>query len=345
MKNNQLTNREISVFASQIALILNAGISTYEGISIMKEDNEDGQMTEMYQIILEHLDQGESLYTALVATQKFPDFALNMIEIGEQSGELEDVMKSLNTHYQRLHDTNEGLKNAISYPLMMITLMLIVVVVLITQVLPIFNKVFEQLGSSITGFSKAMLDLGNILTRYSYIFIGIFIVIGGIGLYLFKNKKGKEKLHHFIATFPLTKNISMDLSLSKFTSGIAIALSSGLDIDYSFQLSKELIDNPRLQQRVHDAEELMQEKDLADALVDAKVLTGMNARLIKLGNKTGHIDMVMRKISDYYDQETNERIHHLIGIIEPTLVAVLSIIVGLILLSVMLPLMGIMSSL
>ena len=86
-------------------------------------------------------------------------------------------------------------------------------------------------------------------------------------------------------------------------------------------------------------------KDLANSLVEAKVLTGMYARLIKIGGHTGDIDLVMKQIADHYDQETNEKIHHLISIIEPTLVAILSIFVGIILLSVMLPLMGIMSSL
>lgn len=89
----------------------------------------------------------------------------------------------------------------------------------------------------------------------------------------------------------------------------------------------------------------LDEKDLAAALVDQQIFSGMYARLVKIGSKTGHMDEIMKKIADQYDQETNERITHLISIIEPTLVAVLSVIVGIILLSVMMPLIGIMSSL
>ena len=126
---------------------------------------------------------------------------------------------------------------------------------------------------------------------------------------------------------------------------MSIALSSGLNIDDSLDMAIALVEHKELKKRIEHAKELMIENDLANSLVEAQVLTGMYARLIKLSSHTGDVDIVMKQIADQYDQETNERIHHLISIIEPTLVAILSVLVGIILLSVMLPLMGIMTSL
>lgn len=345
MKKNQLTNSEIASFTSQMALVLHAGISSYEGIAIMREDNDIEEIQPILDIIFEQLDNGNTLFRSLSESHAFPSFMLNMVQIGEESGELEEVMQSLSIHYQRLYENNESLKSAITYPLIMMVMMFLVVLVLITQVLPIFNKVFEQLGSSITGFSKVVLDFGIMLSSHSYIFIGLFFILVILFFYFTKNESGKNKLYDFLGRWRFTKNISLKLSLSKFTSGMSIALSSGLNIDDSLDMAASLVDHKELKERIKHAKELMAEKDLANSLVDARVLTGMYARLIKLSGRTGDVDVVMRQIADQYDQETNERIHHLISIIEPTLVAILSILVGIILLSVMLPLMGIMTSL
>jgi Type II secretory pathway, component PulF len=345
MKDKQLTNSELAALTAQMSLILHAGISTYEGISIMNEDSDDKELKPILNMIFEHLDMGESFYESLIQTHAFPDYFLKMIEIGETSGRLEEVMHSLSIHYQRMHDNNENMKSAMTYPLIMIIMMFLVVVVLMTQVLPIFNQVFQQLGGSITGFSKIVLDLGITLSTYSYFFIGLFIIIIAVFLYLIKNKNGQKSIYHFLTHCRLTKNLSLKLALSQFSSGMSIALSSGLDIDQSLEMSKDLITHKELKEKLEKVQQSLDEKDLAAALVDQQIFSGMYARLVKIGSKTGHMDEIMKKIADQYDQETNERITHLISIIEPTLVAVLSVIVGIILLSVMMPLIGIMSSL
>lgn len=345
MKKNELTNRELANFTSQIAMILQSGISPYEGIMIMNEDSENKTMKTILSMISDQLSQGETLYQAMKSCEVFPHYMLNMIQIGELSGKLEEVMLSLSVHYQRLHDQNENIKSALTYPLIMIVMMLIVISVLIMKVLPIFNQVFIQLGSSMTGFSKVVLDLGIVLSQYAYLFLAIIIIFIVVIFYLFKNEKGKQKFYHFLTHWHLTRKTALQLALSQFTSGMSIALSSGLDIEESLDMAKSLTDHPELLKKISQAKELLTQHDLAYSLVESQVLTGMQARLLKIGNKTGNIDTIMKNIADQYDQEANERIYHLISIIEPTLVAILSIFVGLILLSVMIPLIAIMSSL
>lgn len=345
MKQKQLTNQEIALFSSQIALILHSGITPSEGIAIMNEDNDDPQMKNIYHQIYEDLNIGMPFYEALASSNIFPAYIISMIKIGETSGKLEEVMNSLAIHYQRAYENSENIKSALSYPCIMIIMMLVVVIVLITKVLPIFNQVFEQLGSSMTGFSQMVLNTGLTLSRYSYIFIGIVIILVFAGFYFFKSEKGKQQFYYMMTKCPLTRDLTYKLALSQFTSGMAIALSSGLDMEESLTMAKELINHQQLKNKISEVEDMLETQDLSTALVSKQVLTGLAARLLKIGNKTGHIDSVMKQIADQYDQETNERIHHFISIIEPTLVAILSIFVGIILLSVMLPLMGIMASL
>ncbi len=344
-KNKQFSHNEIASFCHQMTMILHAGISSYEGISLMCDDSENKEVLLQLSPIKEALGEGQSFYNALITSQSFPEYFLDMILIGEKSGRLEEVLNTLGIHYERLHENSENIKNAVSYPFIMIMMMLLVVLVLITQVLPIFNRVFEQLGSSLTGFSKVVLNIGKALSTYSYVFIGIVIVALILYFFFTRSQIGKQKFYDFMTRFSMTRQISLKMALSQFTSGLSIALSSGLDINESITMAKRLVKHKELNKRIEKVQELSVTKDIATSLCDAQVLTGMYARLIKIGYKTGGIDNILLDISSRYDDETNERMTHIISIIEPTLVAILSIMVGLILLSIMMPLIGIMSSL
>lgn len=345
MKTKTLTTSEIAAFSSQMALVLNAGISPYEGVAILNEDSQEGSVKDMLTTLEQELSMGTSLYEALEHTHMFDQYYLNMVTIGEQSGRLEDVMQSLSKHYNRIHEQNESLKSALTYPFIMIMMMLVVVLVLITKVLPIFNRVFAQLGTSMTGFSKMVLDFGLMLSSYSYVFILLVCVIIIVGVYLTKSTQGKVKMYQFASKFVLTRELVLKLALSKFSSGMAIALSSGLDLVDSLDMAQKLITHQQLNQNIQQAKQYMNEYDLSTSLVKANVLSGMSAKLIKIGEKTGSMDRVMHDIASRYNQETNERINQLINIIEPTLVAILSVFVGIIMLSIMLPLIGIMANL
>ena len=125
MQQNLLTNREIAVFTSQVELILHAGISPYEGIMIMNEDQDDEKMKVILTTIEDELSVGKPFYEALETPKVFPDYLLNMVKIGEIAGRLEEVMHSLSIHYQRLYETKQNIKSAIAYPIIMIMMMLL----------------------------------------------------------------------------------------------------------------------------------------------------------------------------------------------------------------------------
>ena len=153
-----LSNTELYSFCNQMALILKSGISSIEGISIMLEESEDASEKTILQTIYDSLIESGNFADSLECTGVFPSYMLHMIQIGEQTGKLDNVMQSLSTHYEREENIAKAVKNAVAYPLIMITMMVIVILVLITKVMPIFNQVFAQLGQEMTGFSKALLS-------------------------------------------------------------------------------------------------------------------------------------------------------------------------------------------
>nr|MCR5468615.1 type II secretion system F family protein [Lachnospiraceae bacterium] len=153
-----LTSDEITEFCNQISLVIKAGISTYEGVSILAE-NSPAELTAIFKLICEKLDEGSTFSEALTETGAFPDYMLHMINLGEQTGTLEYVMDSLSNYYRRESAIKSSIRHAVTYPLVMTVLMLIILFILIGKVLPVFQHIYEELGAELTGVSKTMVDL------------------------------------------------------------------------------------------------------------------------------------------------------------------------------------------
>ena len=330
-----LSNGELNTFFEQLGMILRSGISAVEGISIMEEDAATEDATAILRLIHEALENSGILYLALKESGVFPPYALNMIHIGEEAGKLEEVMASLAAYYDREETIAGEIKNAVTYPLVMIGIMVIIIVILLVKVLPVFQQVYRQLGSEMTGFSRSLLNIGNFLGSYGFLFIAFLALFVGIFVWLIKT--GKKKL-------PFSRKFYLSIASGRFASGMALTLSSGLDTDESLSMISDLVEDPDMQDKIKTCQGLMADgTDFAEALTKPGIFSGVYARMVSVAYKTGSTDEVMQKLALQYQDETDTRITSLISILEPSLVAALSIVVGMILLSVMLPLLGILS--
>ena len=340
-----LNNQELSMFCDQMAMIINAGISAMEGISIMLEDATTDEGREILQVILDKCNEGDTFHHSVEASGVFPKYALDMIEIGEQSGKLEEVMRALAFHYNREENVARGIKSAVTYPMLIVGMMLIVILVLVIKVLPIFNDVFKQLGTEMTGFSKGMLNFGNAVSKYALIIVIIAAVIVALFFVFTKTGKGRAKMRGFLSKFVATRGLYDKIAAGRFASGMALTMSAGLDTDESLNMVSNLVDNEDMVEKINRSKELMSTgSSFADALCSAGIFSSMYSRMISVGFRTGSVDKVLEKIAVGYDEQVDEKITNLISVLEPTLVIILSVVVCLILLSVMLPLMGVMGS-
>lgn len=342
----QLSNTELSAFCNQTALILKSGISSIEGISIMLEESENDSEKAILQSIYNTLLETGSFCKALAAASVFPSYLLHMTEIGEQTGRLDDVMKALGEHYEREENISHSIRSAVTYPLIMICMMTAVILVLITKVMPIFNQIFAQLGQEMTGFSKGLLSLGTAINRYSAIFIALLVLLILLGFYVIKTNGGRRRFTALGSRIPAIRRLYDKMSSCRFADCMALTLSSGLNPDYCAELAQNLIEDTAFQKKITDCRQMMSEgTELTDALITTGIFSGIYGRMAHLASRTGGLDTVMREIAEKYEEEIDTRLFSVISVLEPTLVIILSVIVGIILLSVMLPLMGIMSSL
>lgn len=341
-----LSAEELASFCAQIASILKAGISVGEGIAIMLEDTSSESERKILRAVQDTLNATGVFSMGLEDAKVFPEYMRNMVRLGEQAGRLDEVMDSLARHYERESDLSSALKSALTYPCIMIGMMVLVVLVLITRVLPVFQQVYAQLGQTMGGISKGLLDMGQAINRYSLILLVLLVLLVLAGIYFFRVPSGRKQAAVVLARLPFTRNFARQKASCRFASGMALALKSGLTPEEGMELAGILTGNPDFTEQLTQCRKFMEEGvPLAQALSRSGIFSGMDARLLTVGDRTGSMDEAMERIAARCQEDLDTSMGNAVSVIEPTLVAVLSIIVGLILLSVMMPLMGILSGL
>lgn len=340
-----LSNEEIASFCNQTAMLFQAGITPTESINILMNDVKSPSGKKLLSDILDVCVQGEPFHRALASTEVFPDYVIHMLKLGEESGNLDTCMLSLAAYYEKEQSISDNIRGAVTYPFVMIAMMVVVIFVLISRVMPLFNQVFIELGSEMTGFSASLLGLGESLNRYSILILMLIFLLIAAYLFATKTLAGRRILSRFLNVFPLTKRFYDSVAYERFASGLAMTMRSGMDTYSSLDIITNLVENKAMQEKIEHCREVLKSgESLAEALSAAGIFSALYAQMVDVGFRSGNIDTVLRKIADGYEKETDRQIQSIISVLEPTLVIILSVIVGMILLSVILPLMGIMTS-
>lgn len=338
-------NLETAAFCNQIALVLKSGISSTEGISIMLDDAEKESERGILETILNKNEETGSFYEALVSAGVFPEYMLNMVKIGEESGRLDEVMAKLAVHYEREDTIRKSIRSTISYPLVMIAMMVIVIVVLLVKVMPIFSAVFRQLGSEMTGLGKSLVNIGAAISNSSVILTVILALIAVVGFLAAKTKGGRKAARSLGSKIKSIRKIMDSTAACRFADGMSLTLASGLTPDKCIDLAGKLNSDEVFAVKLNKCRQLVAEgEDLSKALHESGIFTGVFSRLASVGQKTGTMEESLSKIAEMYQEDVDTKINNMLAAMEPTLVIILSIVVGIILMSVMLPLIGIMAA-
>ncbi|BDF59263.1 pilus assembly protein [Christensenellaceae bacterium] len=339
----KLSDAELSAFCEQLAYMIKSGISLQEGLMLLGEEESSEIGAQVTLTLLDTVEQGGSLACALRATDAFPRYMVNMVEIGEASGKLEDVLSSLCAYYERQENIARSIKSAVTYPLVMIAMMIAVILVVIIEVLPVFANVFAQLGSEMSGFVSGVMQFGGAVSRYAVVIVAVAAAVIVLFFILRRTRGGKR----FLAAVyeRLFRKTSLAVASGRFASAMALMLGSGMDVDQALDMTLELIDNHSTRQKVTAVRQRMESGEgFAEAVAGVGLFSGLYGKMITIGFRTGTLPSVMKRIAQHYEEEADRKMNGILSALEPTLVAVLSLIVGLILLSVMLPLMGVMSA-
>ena len=333
-KGKGLPAAEVSLFCQQAAMILKSGIPLYDGIEVLYRNYKETEYGEAFGVIYEGVRSGGSLYEGVKAAGFFPAYMVNMIRVGEMAGKLDDVLESLGVYYEKEDRIQSSVKSAVAYPLVLVVMMAVVISILVIKVLPVFSEVFESLGTGLSGTSSAVLSGGVVIGR-AVLFVVALFLLAALALYLTWRTGGQEKVIELgCRLLPPIGSLRQ-----KQTAQRGYSLESALD------LIPGLLPDERNAAKARECKAAMEENgDFAAAVERAGLFSPLYLKMIRVGAEAGRTDQVMERVAQIYENEVEEGIQGLVSWIEPVLVGVLTLVIGGILLSVMLPLVSIMAS-
>ena len=342
----KLTYSEIAAFCQELAWLVHSGVRIGDGLNLLAEEEKEETWKSCLRVMAEQSDEGVPLSEVIKNAGCFPVYVQGILNVGEMTGRPEEALLALKKYYEERNYMNNRVRSALLYPSILLVLMLIVIVVLLTQVLPVFQSVFASLGGELNGIAGGLLTLGLWLNRAMPVLLVLISMVVVFVLSFAVSATVREKILNFWRKAAGDKGIMRKMNDASFAQTISMGLSSGLPLEETMDLAAEVLkDIPQARERcVNCKEELLGGIPLADALKKAEVLPPSMCRLFSLGMQSGNGDAVMVEIADRLSEEADAALTARIEKVEPTLVLITSALVGVILLSVMLPLMNIMET-
>ena len=346
-KKRIMSSEELSSFCDQIALMLSSGMTLRDGIEMLAEDEMKGNdknhpYTNLYKVV----DETGSLYVAMKENESdWPSYMIEMVDIGEQTGRLEDIMNSLSTYYQREGRIRSAAVSAITYPLVLGVMLVVIIGILLWRVLPIFRRVLSSLGVDSSSSGSVLMKIGSWAGWIVLGLIAVLVVCALVIMILLKTKARDKVLNFLKNLFPPVRKLTEQLSASRVAGILGLMLASGFPMENALEMAPAaLADKESIDKVNFIRDEMKKDLTFQEALSESGLFADFYNRMVKVGAASGHEPQVMEKIAEIYEEQVEDGLDHLISIVEPTLVALLSIVIGAILLSVMLPMAGVLSS-
>ena len=336
---------ETAMFCEQVALILKSGIPLHDGVEALCDNYKDSRYGEQFKLLDKVVKETGSLGDAVEAVGIFPPYMVNTLKIGERAGTTDSVMEALELYYAREGQIKRSVKNAITYPLVLVAMMAMVIVVLVIKVLPIFTQVFRNLGTEMSASSVAIMNFGLAAGQTVLILVGAVIIAAAVIFILYKTSMRERVMIFLCKIFRPIAEITKKTSAGRFASVMAMMMASGFPLEEALALIPEVLSDEAAKKKVAKCRELMDGgESFPSAVEDCGIFEGIHGKMIRVGFVAGQMDNVMEKLAGIYEEEIDDSIRRMVALIEPTLVAVLSVIIGAVLLAVMLPLASILSS-
>ncbi|MCL2604968.1 MAG: type II secretion system F family protein [Defluviitaleaceae bacterium] len=346
MRKRQLTNTYLSMLCTEYAMLFQSGITVNEGTAMMLDDETDSERKFVLQNLMTTLEKGNHLSEALKESGCFPSYMVTMVDIGEKTGRLPETLTSLSEHYDRKDRLASAVRNATLYPAILLAMMIAVVLILVVQVLPIFNATFSRLGTQMSPMAVRFMQFGNWLKGVSAGIALVFGVLFVIAFLLWVIPELREGITKAFNNRMGNKGIFRKVASAHFVSGVTLGMASGLDMEKALEMAVSISGDVKAvkEQQEKCVQLIIKGTALSTALRDSGIISARDSRVLAIGERSGMSDAVMSDIAKRSEREAQDEINHIVARIEPTLVVITTAIIGVILLSVMLPMMGIMTA-
>jgi type IV pilus assembly protein PilC len=332
--------KALQVFSRQFATLIAAGVSVVSALIILAEQTEDRNLSMVIEDVREKVERGLLLSEAMALHPTvFDHLYVSMVEAGEAAGALDSVLDRVAVQIEKQQKIRRRVKGAMVYPTIVVTLATLVMFGMMLFLVPMFVKIFNQLGGQLPTLTKIVVGISNTIKSWWFV-----IIPGIIGLVLafqrFKRTpSGRAMWDAFILRVPMRIGVTvLKVAMARFSRTLATLVASGVDIIRALEITAQTSGNAVVEDAVMVVRDRVQEGvPIAQPLLDNDVFPAMVSQMVKIGEETGELEQMLTKVADFYEDEVDTAIASLTSIIEPVMMIGVGLMVGVIVISMYLP--------
>ncbi len=338
-KKKTIPLKEFAVFCRQMSTMTNAGVTIISSITAIGAQAENPLLADTLTDIGKELEAGKTFSEACYRHKDFfPNIFTSMVEAGEASGSLDEVLARLAEYFENQSEIMEKVKSATTYPTVIGVVAVIVVILLMATVIPGFASMFAQADQELPGITVATLAISQVMQKYYYIYVPAII----LGVILLKKwadtTKGRHTIQRLTLKLPKFGIIFKNSAIGRFCRSLSILVASGVPMIQALEIVARVVNNVEFSSAILYARRGVSEgMTLSQGLGGSPHFTPLVLHMLKVGEEAGALDEMLSKVADFYEDEVKYTVDRLSSIIEPFMIFGLAIIVGFMLAAVMLP--------
>lgn len=339
---NPIKPRDLSVFCRQFVSILSAGVSIINALDMLSEQTENKVLSKAIKNVQTSVEKGETLADAMIAEKKiFPRLLIHMVEAGEASGDLETVFERMAEHFEKDTKLKAQVKKAMIYPMVVGCVAIIVIFVMMLVVIPNFVGIFQDMNMELPAMTRMVIGMSDFV-KGKWFLILLVIAFAVFGFYLTKKSDtGKFFLGRLALKLPLFGKIITKSNSSRFARTLSTLLTAGIPMIEALDITAKTLDNVIAKQVLFTAkDDVIKGFPLSNPIRVSGVFPPMVCQMIKIGEESGNLESMLEKLADYYDEEVKIATESLTAVLEPMIIVVLALVVGVLIMAIMQPMMS-----
>jgi type IV pilus assembly protein PilC len=335
----KLKARDLSVFTRQFATMIDAGLPIVQCLDIQTQQSESKVLRNTLRAIKQDVEGGSTLAEALRKHPKiFDDLYVNMVEAGEAGGVLNAILNRIALFIEKANKLKKKVKGAMIYPCTIIVVAIVVVAILLIFVIPVFAELYGSMGKALPAPTQITINISNwVRANCLYMVFAIVGIIIAIRFY-YQTENGRMNIDRLLLRLPVVGDLLRKVAVARFSQNMAILLSSGVPILDGLAITARTAGNRVIEKAIMESRvSISQGRTVAEPLRESKIFPPMVCQMVAVGEHTGGLDNMLRKVAELYEDEVDDAVANLTALMEPMIMVILGVILGGLVISMYLP--------
>src|SRR5689334_7933098 len=330
---------DVMIFTRQFATMIDAGLPIVQGLDILSQQTESKLFRSIIRTVKQDVEGGITLAEALKKHPKvFDDLYVNMVTAGEAGGVLNTISNRIAIFIEKATKLKRKVKGAMIYPATIVAVAVAVVTILLIYVIPVFGELYGSMGKALPAPTQITINVSNWFRSYFLFLIGVVAAIVVAVRMYYKTENGKFMIDSWLLRFPVIGDLIRKVAVARFAQNMSVLLSSGVPILDGLAITAKTAGNKVVERAVMKCRvSISQGKTIAEPLTETKIFPPMVCQMVAIGENTGSLDTLLKKVAEFYEDEVDNAVANLTALMEPVIMIVLGIVIGGLVISMYLP--------